>query len=87
MEDLVVGDRISLTFDDIPRDQIIATVARTLSDSDEGLGPESEDYVCFWLEISREGDTAGAINNLLLMTNGRYSLEGRFVTIQKIDAI
>jgi hypothetical protein len=86
MEDLVIGDRISLTFDDIPRDQIIATVARTLSDSEEGLGPESEDYICFWLEIIREGDTLGEISNLLLMTNGRYSLDGRFVTICKIDA-
>lgn len=87
MEGLAVGDRIALTFDDIPSDQIIATVARMLSDTEEGLGPESEDYVCSWLEITREGDTLGAINNLLLMTNGRYSLDGRFVTIQKIDAI
>ena len=48
MEDLVVGDRISLTFPDLPVDQIIATVAGTLSNSEEGLGPESEDHVCFW---------------------------------------
>jgi hypothetical protein len=45
MEDLFVGDRISLTFDDIACDQITATVARTLSDTEEGLGPEIEDYV------------------------------------------
>jgi len=81
MEDLVVGDSISLTFADLPVDQIIATVAGTLSNSEEGLGPESEDYVCFWLEITREGDTLGALKNLLLMTSGRYSLDGRFVTI------
>ncbi len=46
MEDLFVGDRISLTFDDIPRDQIIATVAGTFSDIEEGLGPEAERLYC-----------------------------------------
>ena len=70
MEDLFVGDRISLTFDDIPGDEITATVCRTLSDMEEGLGPESEDYICSWLEISREGETSGVIDNVLLMTNG-----------------
>ena len=86
MEQLLAGDRITLTFDDTPRDEMTATVARTLSDTQEGLGPEIEDYVAFCLEISREGDTRGAINNVVLMTNGRYSLDGRFVTIRKIAA-
>ena len=84
MEDLFAGDRISLTFDDIPRDQITATVARTLSDREEGLGPEIEDFVARWVEISREGDARGAINNVVLLTNFRYSLDGRYVTIHKI---
>ena len=87
MEDLFVGDRISLRFDDIPGDEITATVRRTLSDVEEGLGPESEDYICSWLEISREGETSGVIDNVLLMTNGRYSLDGQFVTIRKIHGI
>lgn len=84
MEDLFAGDRISLTFDDTPCDQITATVSRTLSDTEEGLGPESEDYICYWLEICPEGDLPGAINNVVLMTNGRYACDGRFVTIRKI---
>ena len=84
MEDLFAGDRVSLTFDDTPCDQICATIARTLSDTEEGLGPESEDYICYWLEICPEGDTSGAIKNVVLMTNGRYSFDGRFVTIRKI---
>jgi hypothetical protein len=86
MENLCIGDRISLTFDDAPLDQVIATIANRLSDEQEGLGPESEDYVCFWFEITREGDSSGAIANVLFMTNGRYSLDGRFVTIRKIEA-
>lgn len=87
MQDFVVGDRISLTFDDIPRQPLIATIARTLSDIEEGLGPESEDYVACWLEISCDGDTSGAINNVVLLTDGRYSLDGCFVTIRKIHLL
>ena len=84
MENLLVGDRITLTFDDGPCDEVVATIANRLSDEQEGLGPESEDYVCFWFEITREADPSGAIANLLFMTNGRYSLDGRFVTIRKL---
>jgi len=84
MENLFAGDRISVTFDDTPCNQITATVARTLSDTEEGLGPESEDYICYWLEICAEGDPPEAIKNVVLMTNCRYSLDGRFVTIRKI---
>ena len=39
------SEYISLMFDDVTGDQIIATVSRTLSDIEEGLGPEIEDYV------------------------------------------
>jgi hypothetical protein len=87
MEGLFFGDRVSLTFDDIPRDQIIATVARTFSDNEEGLGPEIEDYVACWLAISRDGETRGAINSVALLTDGRCSLDGRFVTIRKIHLL
>jgi hypothetical protein len=87
MEDLFVGDRITLRFDDTPRDQITATVVRTLSDKEEGLGPEIENYVACWFEISREGDPRGAIDNVVLLTTGRYSLDGRLVTIRKISGI
>lgn len=84
MEDLYAGDRITLTFDDSPCDHITATVVRTLSDRQEGLGPEIEEYIACWVEISREGDTPRAINNVVLMTDGRYSLDGRVVTIHKM---
>ena len=85
MEDLLVGDRISLIFDDITREQITATVTRMLSDREEGLGPETEDYVACWIEISRDEDTGPMINNvILLMTDCRYSFDGGLVTIRKI---
>jgi hypothetical protein len=84
LDDLFSGDRISLTFDDIPRDRVTASISRKLSDREEGLGPEIEDYIAYWFEINCEGDTRGEINNVLLLTTGRYWLDGQFVTIRKI---
>ena len=85
MEDLFAGDRISLIFDDIPGEQITATVSRTLSDREEGLGPEIEDYVAYWVEITLDGQTRQTMCNVIMLTTCRYSLDGRFVTIRKID--
>ena len=85
MEDLFVGDRINLIFDEIPREQITATVTRTLSDKEEGMGPEVEDYVACWIEITLDGETCPTVSNVVLLTNCRYWLDGRFVTIRKIS--
>jgi hypothetical protein len=84
MEDLFAGDRINLIFDDMPCEQIAATVNRTLSDREEGLGPEVEDYVAYWIEITLDGERCSTMSNVVLLTNCRYSLDGRFVTIRKI---
>ena len=85
MADLYVGDRISLIFDDTPQDQITATITRKLSDWEEGLSPEIEDYIDYWLEITCDGNRSGTICNVVLLTTGRYWLDGRFVTIRKIE--
>ena len=85
MENLSVGDRVRVTFEDTPCDQITATISRMLSDRQEGLGPEIEVYIATWLEISPETETRAEVRNVLLMTDGRYSLDGRFVTIHKIS--
>jgi hypothetical protein len=82
--DFFAGDRISLIFDEPPGEEIIATVTRKLSDWEEGLSPEIEDYVNYWLEISCEGDSDGTICNVLLLSTGRYWTDGRFVTIRKM---
>ena len=84
MEDIFVGDRISLVFDDAPREQITATVNRMLSDEEEGLGPEIEYYVACWIEVILDGDACSTMSNVVLMTDCRYSLDGRAVTIRKI---
>lgn len=84
MEDLFAGDRIKLIFDDMSCEQITATVNRTLSDRDEGLGPEVEDYVAYWIEVILDGETCPLMCNVVMLTDCRYSLDGRFVTIRKI---
>jgi hypothetical protein len=82
-DDFAAGDRISLIFDELPGEEIIATVHRKLSDIQEGCSPEVEQYIDYWLEIHRDGDEGATIYNVLLLTTGRYWLDGRFVTIRK----
>lgn len=84
--DFFAGDRISLIFDDAPGGEIIATITRKLSDWEEGLSPEVEDYVHYWLEISCEGTTDGSICNVLLLSTGQYWTDGRFVTLRKMPS-
>ena len=83
-QDFSAGDRISLTFADTPDQPITATVRRKESDRQEGLAPEIEQYVDYWLEISYAGDKGDTVRYLALLTTGRYWLDGRYVTIRKI---
>ena len=46
------GDRIELFYEDAPTTIICATVGRLLSDRDEGMGIEVEDYIACWMEIT-----------------------------------
>ncbi|HEV2576462.1 MAG TPA: hypothetical protein VGU25_04550 [Acidobacteriaceae bacterium] len=83
-EDFSAGDRISLTFADAPEKQITATVQRQVSDRQEGLAPEIEQYVDYWLEINCAGDDAEKTRYVAQLTTGRYWSDGRYVTIRKI---
>jgi len=87
MEYLYAGDRVCLTFEDASGDAITATVIRTLSDEEEGLGPEAEDYVACWFELQCEGENSPRLSKLVFMTDDRYLLDGRHVTIRKIVAM
>jgi len=46
------GDQIELFYEDAPATTIRATVGRVLTDRDEGMGIEVEDYVAYWMEIT-----------------------------------
>lgn len=84
MIDLQTGDRIELFYEDAPATMFRATVGRLLTDRDEGMGVEVEDYVACWVETTVEKPSHAVINQVLLLgTDFRYRLNGRPVTICK----
>jgi hypothetical protein len=84
MLDLECGDRIELFYEDSPATTIRATVGRLLTDLEEGMGIEVEDYVACWIEITvdepRDWDAKQVV---LLGTDFQYRLNGRPVTLRK----
>ena len=85
MLDLQCGDRIELLYEDAAATTICATVARLLTDREEGLGAEVEDYIACWIEITvDEPCDMDAKQCVLLGTDSQYRLNGRRVTIHKM---
>ncbi len=84
MLDLQPGDRIELIYEDAPATKIRATVRRLLTDRDEGMGVEVEDYAACWIEITLdEPNHMDAEQVVLLGTDFHYRLNGRPVTLRK----
>jgi hypothetical protein len=84
MLNLQSGDRIELFYEDAPATAIRATVGRLLSDRDEGMGIEVEDYTACWIEITvDEPSDMDAKQVVLFGTDFRYRLNGRRVTLCK----
>jgi len=78
------GDRIELFYEDAPATTIRATVNRLLTDRDEGMGSEVEDYTACWIEITvDESNDVDAKQVILLGTDFQYRLNGRRVTLRK----
>ena len=87
MNDLEPGDYIEIDFVNAPEQSTKATIRRVLSDQQEGLSPEVEDYVCCWLEISVESEGALAQpQTIMLGADWRYYIDGRQVEIRKCSA-
>ena len=84
MNDLRVGDQIDIVFADAPGHSARATVTRFLSDQQEGLSPEVEDYVFCWMEISPEhqGNLAQT-QTIMLRADWKCYMDGREVEIRK----
>ena len=66
MLNLQSGDQIELFYEDAPATTIRATVGRLLTDRDEGMGIEVEDYIACWMEITvvepeRHGTRTGRV--------------------------
>ena len=78
------GDRIELFYEDAPATTIRATVGRLLTDREEGMGVEVEDYTAGWIEITvDEPSDMEASQVILLGTDFQYRLNGRRVTLRK----
>lgn len=86
MLDLESGDRIELCYEDSPATTIRATVGRLLTDWEEGMGVEVEDYCACWIEITvdepRDMDPKQVV---LLGTDFQYRLNGRQVTLRRMQ--
>jgi hypothetical protein len=84
MLNLQSGDRIDLLYEDAPATKIRATVGRLLTNRDEGMGIEIEDYTACWIEITvDEPSDMDAEQVVLLGTDFQYRLNGRRVNICK----
>jgi len=84
MLNLQFGDRIELYYEDAPATTIRATVNRLLTDSDEGMGIEVEEYIAWWIEITLDEPSEMDANQVVLLgTDFQYRLNGRPVNIRK----
>jgi len=84
MLDLQSDDQIELFYEDAPGTTIRATVGRLLTDRDEGMGIEVEDYAACWIEITvNEPSDMDPRQVVLLGTDFQYRLNGRRVTLRK----
>ena len=84
MNDLQLGDQIEIVFADAPGHSVRGRVARLLSDQQEGLSSEAEDYVSCWLEISPEDQgTLAQTQTIALGADWKYYMDGREVEIRK----
>jgi len=84
MIELQSGDRIEMFYEDEPATTIRVTVGRLLTDREEGMGIEVEDYCACWIEITvDEPRDIDAKLVVLLGTDFQYRLNGRRVTLRK----
>ena len=83
MLNLESGDRIELFYEDSPTTKIRATVGRLLTDREEAMGIEAEDYIASWIEITVDESNDGEANQVVLFsTDFQYWLNGRRVTLR-----
>jgi hypothetical protein len=86
MLNLKSGDRVELFYEDAPATMVRATVDRLLTDRDEGMGIEVEDYVACWTEITVDEPSDGNTTQVVLLgTDFKCRLNGRPVTLRKMQ--
>jgi hypothetical protein len=83
MLNLSSGDRIELFYEDAPATQIRATVGRLLTDREEAMGIEVEEYIACWIEITLDQSSESDGQQVVLLDmDFQYWLNGRRVTLR-----
>ena len=79
------GDRVELTFTDDPSRPVEVIICSALSDEQEGLSPEIEDYVACWLKVSFGScEEDKERRSISFGTDFRYSMDGRELALRKL---
>jgi hypothetical protein len=80
--EIKVGQRFKFILSDNPSQERQAIVTGVLSDREEGLGPEVDFYLAYWVEAHEIPET-GAPTTLVFerATDGNAYLDGRMVSI------
>jgi hypothetical protein len=85
--DIKIGQRFKFSvLSDSPSQERQAVVTRVLSNSEEGLGPEVDFYLAYWVEACEFPETA-APKTLVFERgiDGNVYLDGRQVTIALLN--
>lgn len=77
-----VGQRFKFNLSDNPLQGREAVVTRVLSNSEEGLGPEVDFYMAYWVEAHELPETEAPATLVFQRgTDGNAYLDGRVVNI------
>ena len=85
--EIKVGQRFKFSVSsDNPAQERQAVVTRVLSNSEEGLGPEVDFYLAYWVEASELPETETPITLVFERgTDGNAYLNGRVVSITLLN--
>lgn len=80
--EIKTGQRFKFVMSDDPSLERLAVVDRVLSDREEGLGPEADFYLAYWVEAHELPETEAPTALVFQRgTDGNVYLDGRVVSI------
>ena len=85
--EIKVGQRFKFNIlSDNPSQERLAVVTRVLSDSEEGLGPEVDFYLAYWVEAYEVPETEARTTLLFERgVDGNVYFDGRQVTLTLLN--
>jgi hypothetical protein len=82
-----IGDEIEIVNANAVEDVRRATVTRFMSDEEQGMSPEIEEYIARWIEVTLDGITGDAGKQMVMFgTDSQYWMNGRHVLLRKADS-